>query len=81
MCYLLRVLELRNYGATDGRSPFEEWFSGLDAAAGAKVTMAVAWLEQGNLSNVKGVREGVLEYRFDWSPGYRLYSDGVRMCW
>lgn len=67
------VLELRYYLATDGRSPFEEWFSGLDAAAGAKVTVAVARLEQGNLSNVKSVGEGVLEYRIDWGPGYRLY--------
>jgi putative addiction module killer protein len=67
------VLELRYYLAADGRSPFEEWFSGLDAAAGAKVTVAVARLEQGNLSNVKSVGEGVLEYRIDWGPGYRIY--------
>jgi putative addiction module killer protein len=67
------VLELRYYLATDGRSPFEEWFSGLDAAAGAKVTVAIARLEQGNLANVKSVGEGVLEYRIDWGPGYRIY--------
>ena len=67
------VLELRYYLAGDGRSPFEEWFAGLDAAAAAKVTVAVARLEQGNLSNVKSVGEGVLEYRIDWGPGYRLY--------
>jgi putative addiction module killer protein len=35
--------------------------------------VAVARLEQGNLSNVKTVGEGVLEYRIDWGPGYRLY--------
>ena len=29
--------------------------------------------EQGNLSNVKGVGEGVLEYRIDFGPGYRVY--------
>ena len=67
------VLELRYYLAADGRSPFEEWFSGLDGAAAAKVTVAVARLEQGNLSNVKPVGEGVLEYRIDWGPGYRIY--------
>jgi putative addiction module killer protein len=69
------VLELRYYLAVDGKSPFEEWFSGLDAAAGAKVSvaMALARVEQGNLSNAKGVGEGVLEYRIDWGPGYRVY--------
>jgi putative addiction module killer protein len=67
------VLELRYYLAVDGRSPFEEWFSGLDAAAGAKVTVALSRMGQGNLSNTKGVGEGVLEYRIDWGPGYRVY--------
>lgn len=67
------MLELRYYLAGDGRSPFEEWFSGLDVAAGAKVSVALARLGQGNLSNAKGVGEGVLEYRIDWGPGYRVY--------
>jgi putative addiction module killer protein len=67
------VIELRVYLAIDGESPFEQWFSALEAAAAAKVSVALARLEQGNLSNVKGVGEGVLEYRIDWGPGYRVY--------
>ena len=67
------VLELRYYLAGDGESPFAEWFSGLDVAAGAKVSVALARLEGGNLSSVKPVGEGVLEYRIDWGPGYRVY--------
>jgi putative addiction module killer protein len=67
------VLELRYYLAADGRSPFEVWFSGLDAAAAAKVAVALARLEQGNSSSAKPVGEGVLEYRIDWGPGYRVY--------
>src|ERR1700723_2496985 len=67
------MLELRYYLAGDGSSPFEEWFSGLHAPAAAKVAVALARLEQGNLSNAKGVGEGVLEYRIDWGPGYRVY--------
>ena len=67
------MLEIRYYLARDGRSPFEGWFASLDRTARAKVTVAIARLEQGNLSNVKGVGEGVLEYRINFGPGYRVY--------
>lgn len=46
---------------------------GPEYVAAAKVTVALARLEQGNFSNVKGVGEGVLEFRIDWGPGYRVY--------
>jgi putative addiction module killer protein len=67
------VLETRYYLSPDGRSPFEEWFAGLDPAARAKVATAIIRLEHGNLSNVRGVGEGVLEYRINFGPGYRVY--------
>ncbi len=67
------MLGLRYYVTSDGASPFENWFTGLHAPAAAKVAVALARLEQGNLSNAKGVGEGVLEYRIDWGPGYRVY--------
>ena len=67
------MLELRYFLASDGKSPFEDWFNDLDAQAAAKVSVALARLEQGNLSNVKSVGEGVAEYRIDWGPGYRVY--------
>ena len=56
-----------------GSSPFEEWFSGLDAHASAKVAAALYRLEQGNFSNVKAVGKGVSEYKIDFGPGYRIY--------
>ncbi len=52
-------MEIRYYSARDGREPFEAWFGKLDRAARAKVTIAIARLGQGNLSNLKGVGEGV----------------------
>jgi putative addiction module killer protein len=75
------MLELRYYLAGNGGSPFEEWFSGLNAAAAAKVAVALARLGQGNRSNAKAVGDGVLEYRIDWGPGYRSISAGTaRRC-
>jgi putative addiction module killer protein len=75
------VIELRYYLSEDGQSPFEDWFSGLDLASGAKVSAAIVRLEQGNLSNLKTVGESVLEYRIDWGPGYRVYlgRDGAML--
>jgi putative addiction module killer protein len=66
-------MELRYCLGRDGKSPFEEWFGDLDATAAAKVSVALARVAQGNFSNVKGVGAGVLEYRIDWGPGYRIY--------
>ena len=46
-----------------------------------KVAAALARMQQGNLSNAKGVGAGVYEYRIDFGPGYRIYfgKDGDRM--
>jgi putative addiction module killer protein len=41
--------------------------------ARAKVTRALARLEQGNFSNVKSVGKGVLELKINFGPGYRVY--------
>ena len=67
------------YLEPDGSSPFARWFARLDAVAGAKVTTALYRMEQGNLSNVKPVGQGVAEYRIDFGPGYRIYigQDGA----
>lgn len=64
----------------DGTSPFGAWFAALDVAAAAKVSVAVARIEQGNLSNVEWFR-GIGEYKIDWGPGYRVYlaKDGIRI--
>jgi putative addiction module killer protein len=67
------MIEVLLYLREDGRSPFADWFDDLDAQAAAKVTVAVERLKLGNFSNVKGVGEGVQEFRMHWGPGYRLY--------
>ncbi len=67
------MIEIREYIATQGRSPYARWFDGLNARAAAKVATALVRIEQGNLSGAKGVGAGVSEYRIDFGPGYRVY--------
>ena len=42
---------------------------------------ALERIADGNLSNVKTVSNGVLEYKVDFGPGYRIYfgRDGDRL--
>lgn len=67
------MIELRYYRHESGSSPFANWFASLDPTARAKVARALARMEQGNSSNVKSVGGGVLEFRIDFGPGYRIY--------
>src|SRR3989442_1686130 len=75
------MIDVREYTDPEGHSPFQQWFQALDARAAAKVTVALIRLAQGNVSNVKGVGQGVMEVRIDFGPGYRVYfgRDGERM--
>lgn len=72
---------LEEYVDTLGASPFANWFVALDSVAAAKVTVALSRIERGATSNVKGVGGGVLEFRIDFGPGYRVYfgRDGERL--
>jgi putative addiction module killer protein len=75
------MIEVREYQDADGRSPFAQWFTRLNAQAAAKVTVAITRIGQGHTSNLKGVGGGVIEYRIDFGPGYRVYlgKDGDRL--
>jgi putative component of toxin-antitoxin plasmid stabilization module len=52
-----RMVEIRYYVASGETAPFADWFAELDPIASAKVTRALARMEQGNFSNVKSVGE------------------------
>ena len=75
------MIEVREYVDDRDRSPFGDWFGGLDAQAATKIAVAVARMEAGNLSNVKSVGGGVQEYRINAGPGFRVYfeRDGDRL--
>lgn len=65
-------MKVKEYVRVDGSNPFNKWFNRLDAQAAAKVTVAIARLEQGNTSNIKWLK-GIGEYRINWGSGYRIY--------
>jgi putative addiction module killer protein len=67
------VVEIREYRAPGGHSPFGEWRSRLDSSARQKVTIALYRVGLGNFSNVRGVGSGVFEYKINFGSGYRLY--------
>lgn len=75
------MLEVCEYVAADGSSPYAKWFNRLNAQAAAKVAIAVTRMAQGNLSNAKSVGGGLQESRIDFGPGYRIYfgRDGERL--
>ncbi len=68
-----RLAVVKQYVDESGKSPYEEWFLDLHAPEAARVTGAIIRVEQGNFGSVKGVGQGVFEYRLDFGPGYRIY--------
>ena len=67
------MIEIGEFVDARGSSPFGRWVGRLDRHAAARVATALYRMEMGNLSNAKGVGGGVLEYRIDFGPGYRIY--------
>lgn len=67
------MIKLVEYQTTNGKNPFEKWYNSLNALAAAKITVALIRMEQGNLSNAKGVGSGVQEFRINFGAGYRVY--------
>ena len=64
--------EIREF-VENGRSPYAEWFDGLDNVTADRVDKYVGRLEHGNFSAVKALPAGVFEVRMDFGPGYRVY--------
>jgi len=74
-------IAVQEYLDAHDRSPFAQWFAGLDAFTAAKVAASLYRLEHGNFSNVEGVGNGVYECKINFGPGYRVYfgKDGEKV--
>ena len=75
------MIIVEEYITIDGKSPFADWFNGLDAHAANKVNVYLTRIEQGNFSNLKPIKGAFQEVIIDWGPGYRVYigKDGDKL--
>ena len=73
MCYRSSCCTYASTWKKTGPVPSRSGSRPLDVTAAAKIAVVLERIEQGKLSNVKGVGAGVLEYRLDFGPGYRVY--------
>ena len=74
----IRVRELKDYEAVDGKKPFREWFDRLlerDPGAAAKIATYLTRVKLGNLGHAKLLPGcgGVWELVMDFGPGWRIY--------
>lgn len=67
--------------AHDGRTPFVEWLRTLkDRQARPHIRVRIARLRLGHLGDSQSVGQGVVEFRVDSGPSYRvdIGQDGAR---
>lgn len=61
------------YETANGRSPYQDWFDGLDKKVQAIVDSRLTRLRQGNLGTYRSVGSGVKELKINFGPGFRIY--------
>lgn len=67
-------MELRIYTDAQGRKPLTEWLDDLkDIRARVQIKARLTRVEAGNLGDGKPLRDGVMELKIDYGPGYRVY--------
>jgi putative addiction module killer protein len=72
-------MELRIYVDEAGKAPYTDWLNALKDVRGRAVIRArVTRIEAGNFGDCKLLREGVMELRIDFGPGYRVYLSRQR---
>jgi len=70
------------YRCSDGRKPFEEWFSSLrDGTVKTRIRTRLDRVEDGDWGARRWVGGGVWEIKFHEGPGYRVYLglDGIKV--
>jgi putative addiction module killer protein len=67
-------VKIKIYETAQGKKPFHIWLSSLrDKAIIGRVRARVSRIESGNFGDSKSVGKGVLEMRFAFGSGHRIY--------
>ena len=65
---------LRIYRTSEGKEPFRQWLISLpDKMTVARIRARLNRLRDGNLGDAKSVGSGVMELRFTFGAGVRIY--------
>jgi putative addiction module killer protein len=64
---------VKTYLQESGKAPFAEWQQKLDGAVRARINARIARFEDGYFGDYKSVGDKVLEARFFFGAGYRVY--------
>lgn len=78
----MMLFDVRRYLSEAGHDFIEEWLESLeDPATRARIEIRIQRLSRGLFGNTKYLQDGVHELKFDFGPGYRIYSgkDGSRI--
>ncbi len=73
-----RLISLEVYITDQGRKPFTEWLNRIeDIKTRAIIRARLNRIRLGNFGDCHSVGDGVLEFRIDYGPGYRIYFGRV----
>ncbi|MBV9576110.1 MAG: type II toxin-antitoxin system RelE/ParE family toxin [Gammaproteobacteria bacterium] len=74
MLKIPKVKELKIYTTSNGKNPFVEWLESLqDKTIRYRIKERLDRIALGNMGDRKPVGNGVMEFRFDFGSGYRIY--------
>lgn len=70
----IKPYQIRYYQTDSGKCPYKKWFDGLkDSKVRHRIRARLDRVALGNLGDHKNLSDGVLELRFAFGSGYRIY--------
>ncbi len=71
--YNISMKEILTYKTKDGKCPFDIWMNSLDNSMKVRVSKRIERVEEGNYGDYKKLDNNILELRFKFGSGYRIY--------